>query len=537
MSRVHVVLPGDVDDPRSPSGGNTYGRRVARELDALGWTVARHRVAGSWPRPSATEEAGLARLLAAVPDGETVLLDGLVACGVPDAVVPQAGRVRLVVLVHLPLAAEVGLPADVAADLDARERATLRAADAIVVTSAATARRLALPTGRDAGPGAGPGASSAARPGAGRDAGPGAGPGAGSAAGLGPRRGADLGGGPDADLGAVDPALPPVFVAEPGTDPAPVSVGSDGASALVCVAAVTPVKGHDVLVDALAEVADRPWTCVCAGPLDRTPDHVAEVRRRIDRAGLTDRVRLVGPLDPTALDAAYATADLAVLASRTETYGMAAAEALARGLPLVATTGGGLPDTVGHAPDGTRPGLLVPPDDPAALAAALRRWFDEPALRAQLRTAATARAASLPSWSATAEAVAAALVPDVPAPRRAPDRSAASAPATRSALGAPNAPAAPSPHDAPGTGRAPTDRHAASPPSASASPAPGAPSAPAAPDAPSRGPGADSTPGVHHPPERAAGADDAPGAGHGEVPQPRSSREAVRPSRVRGAAK
>ena len=152
MSRVHVVLPGDVDDPRSPSGGNTYGRRVARELDALGWTVARHRVAGSWPRPAATEEAGLARLLAAVPDGETVLLDGLVACGVPDAVVPQAGRVRLVVLVHLPLAAEVGLPADVAADLDARERATLRAADAIVVTSAATARQLALPTGRSSAP-------------------------------------------------------------------------------------------------------------------------------------------------------------------------------------------------------------------------------------------------------------------------------------------------------------------------------------------------------------------------------------------------
>jgi len=114
MSRVHVVLPGDVDDPRSPSGGNTYGRRVARELDALGWTVARHRVAGSWPRPSAAEEAGLVRLLASVPDGETVLLDGLVACGVPEAVVPQAGRVRLVVIVHLPLAAETGLPADVA---------------------------------------------------------------------------------------------------------------------------------------------------------------------------------------------------------------------------------------------------------------------------------------------------------------------------------------------------------------------------------------------------------------------------------------
>jgi glycosyltransferase involved in cell wall biosynthesis len=361
VSRVHVVLPGDVDDPRSPSGGNTYGRRVASELAALGWTVQRHRLAGSWPRPSAAEEAGLARLLAAVPDGEIVLLDGLVACGVPEAVVPQVGRVRLVVLVHLPLADEAGLPVDVAADLDAREHTVLAAADAVVVTSAAAAGQL-----------------SAAE-------------------------------------------LPPVFVAEPGTDPAPQATGTDGSSALLCVAAVTPVKGHDVLVDALAAVADRPWTCVCAGPLDRAPEHVAEVRQRIVRAGLVDRVRLVGPLDPAARDAAYDAADLVVLASRTETYGMAAAEALARGLPLVATTGGGLPDTVGRAPDGTRPGLLVPPDDPVELAAALRRWLDEPALRAQLRTAAAARAATLPRWTSTAEAVAAALVPGVPAPRRAPD--------------------------------------------------------------------------------------------------------------------
>ena len=173
----------------------------------------------------------MARLLAAVPDGETVLLDGLVACGVPDAVVPQAGRVRLVVLVHLPLAAEVGLPADVAADLDARERATLRAADAVVVTSAAAARQLA------------------------------------------------------------DTELPARVRRGARHRPrAAAATGTDGSSALLCVAAVTPVKGHDVLVDALAEVADRAWTCVCAGPLDRAPEHVAEVRRRI-AAGRAHRPR------------------------------------------------------------------------------------------------------------------------------------------------------------------------------------------------------------------------------------------------------
>jgi glycosyltransferase involved in cell wall biosynthesis len=294
--------------------------------------------------------------------------------------------VRVVVLVHLPLADEAGLPADVVADLDARERATLRAADAIVVTSAAATRRL-----------------------------------------MGGRERKQS---PEQRYPLTTPELPPIFVAEPGTDPAPLAAGTDGAAALLCVAAVTPVKGHDVLVDALAAVADRPWTCVCAGPLDRAPDHVADVRRRIARAGLADRIRLVGPLDPDARDAAYAAADLAVLASRTETYGMAAAEALARGLPLIATTGGGLPDTVGHAPDGTRPGLLVPPDNADGLAAALRRWFDEPALRDRLRAAARARATGLPSWSATATAVADALSPDtdpddgevaLPRPRRSGD--------------------------------------------------------------------------------------------------------------------
>ena len=142
MTRVHVVLPGDIDDPRSPwrQRLRAAGRTGAGRARVDGGRSTGSRGAGRGP--SAAEEAGLARQLAAVPDGETVLLDGLVACGVPDAVV-QAGRVRLVVLVHLPLANEVGLPADVAAELDAREQATLQAADAIVVTSTAAARHLA----------------------------------------------------------------------------------------------------------------------------------------------------------------------------------------------------------------------------------------------------------------------------------------------------------------------------------------------------------------------------------------------------------
>ena len=326
-----------------------------------------------------------------------------------------------------------------------------------------------------------------------------------------------------------------MFVAEPGTDPAPRATGTDGSSALLCVAAVTPVKGHDVLVDALAAVADQAWICVCAGPLDRAPEHVAEVRRRIAQAGLADRVRLVGPLDPTARDAAYAGADLAVLASRTETYGMAAAEALARGLPLVATTGGGLPDTVGRAPDGTRPGLLVPPDDPAALAAALRRWFDEQALRARLRTAATARAATLPRWTSTAEAVAAALVTGVPAPRSAPDHH---PPPPSGASPSAGPPASPASHGTPGTDGAPT---------ANGTPARGSQAhhgtgtgdAPTVRSASTTNgtAGTDGAPTSRTAvsPHRAVVSGDAPESGdHCAVPPPRSGRDAVRPLRVAG---
>lgn len=144
---------------------------------------------------------------------------------------------------------------------------------------------------------------------------------------------------------------------------------------------MTPRKGHDVLVEALADVAHLPWHCQCAGPLGRDSGHVAAVRRLISGHRLDDRVELAGPLTGAPLDDAYAAADLLVLASRAETFGMVVTEALARGIPVLATAVDGVPDTVGWDPVGAVPGMLVPPDDPAALATALRRWLVEPELR------------------------------------------------------------------------------------------------------------------------------------------------------------
>jgi glycosyltransferase involved in cell wall biosynthesis len=344
---LHVVVPDGVDDPSRPSGGNTYDRRVCRELGALGWSISEHGVAGPWPLPDAAAYAALHDIVQRIPDRAVVLLDGLVASTAPDVLVPQAGRLRLVVLAHMPLGHRP--PDGRGGAIRTAEGAVLSAA-ADVVTTSAWARRTLLDLYR----------------------------------------------------------LPAdrVHVAAPGVDPADLVSGTAGGGALLCVAAVTPDKGHDVLLGALAATRDLQWHCVCVGSLDRDPAFAADLRRRALEAGLGDRVRFPGPRTGSDLDRSYAAASLVVLPSRAETYGMVLTEALARGLPVVAADVGGVTEAVGHGAAGIRPGLLIPPDDPAALAAALRAWLSDSDLRRRLRTAARERRHSLTGWSTTASILA-----------------------------------------------------------------------------------------------------------------------------------
>ncbi|MEU6178869.1 glycosyltransferase family 4 protein [Streptomyces coeruleorubidus] len=352
LRTVHFVLPGGVDDPATPSGGNAYDRRVCLDLPGFGWQVAKHAVAGDWPRPGTAARTELARALSGLPDGAVVLLDGLVACGVPEIVVPEAERLRMAVLVHLPLGDETGLDPAVAAELDVKERAVLRAVPAVIATSDWAVRRLVAHHG-----------------------------------------------------------LPPerVHVAAPGADIAPLAPGTDGVSRLLCVAAVTPRKGQHRLVEALATVTDLPWSCVFVGSLTQDPEYVAHLRSLIAEHGLQDRLELAGPQSGAALDAGYATADLMVLTSYAETYGMAVTEALARGIPVMATDVGGLPEAVGRAPDGGVPGILVPPENSVAIAAELRCWFGDADVRRRLKAAARSRRAALGGWAVTAQSLAAVL--------------------------------------------------------------------------------------------------------------------------------
>src|SRR5947209_17609238 len=125
---VHVVVPDGIDDPARPSGGNAYDRRVCRGLTSLGWSVHEHAVPGCWPRLDAASFAALAAVLQGIPDGAVVLLDGLVACTAPEVLVPQARRVRVVVLVHMPLGHRPGNGAP--DEVRSREAAVLRTAAA-----------------------------------------------------------------------------------------------------------------------------------------------------------------------------------------------------------------------------------------------------------------------------------------------------------------------------------------------------------------------------------------------------------------------
>jgi glycosyltransferase involved in cell wall biosynthesis len=347
VTEVHVIVPEGIDDPERPSGGNTYDRQVCRGLAALGWAVHQHAVPGAWPRPGEAGHAALARAVRRIPDDAAVLLDGLIASTAPETLVPHARRVRQVVLVHMPLGHRP--PDGEAGAVRAREREVLAAAAAVVTTSAWTRRRLgelyALPADR-------------------------------------------------------------VHVTEPGVDAARLAPGSAAGDALLCVAALTPDKGHDVLLDALATATDLSWRCACVGSLVRDPAFADGVRRRARDSGLGDRVRFQGPCTGQELDRAYAAADLLVLASYTETYGMVVTEALARGLPVLATEVGGVTEALGHGEDGTRPGLLVPPGDPAALGVALRTWLNDAELRGRLRRAARERRASLRRWPATTSVLA-----------------------------------------------------------------------------------------------------------------------------------
>jgi glycosyltransferase involved in cell wall biosynthesis len=338
VSELAFVVP---DNLSRPTGGNRYDQSVADALARLGVRVELRTAPGDWPVATAASRAHLASQFAGpLP----VLVDGLLACGAPDevrAAVRAGGRVY--VLVHMPLALDTGLSAAVASARDDLEGAALRAASAVVATSAWTAADLL-------------------------------------------RR----------------HRLDQVAVATPGADPAPLARGS-APPMLLHLAAVTPVKNQLCLVEALALLAGEPWTARLTGSLDAAPGYVAAVRAAITRHGLDDRITLTGPITGPALDRLWDECDLLVLPSQAETWGMAVTEGLARGIPAVVSRGTGAAEALGTTPDGAVPGAVADARSPSGLAAAIGEVLGPG--REHARRSAAIRRQALPGWQATARVI------------------------------------------------------------------------------------------------------------------------------------
>jgi glycosyltransferase involved in cell wall biosynthesis len=339
---VQLVVPGPLGQR---TGGYIYDRRMVEGLRALGWPVDVHELAGRFPIVDEVATAAARQAAAAMPAGSLPVIDGLALPAFRDL----SGRLPRpwVALVHHPLALETGLdPADEAALADV-ERRMLAAANRVIVTSPQTRR----------------------------------------------------------DLAGYDVEESRVGVVLPGTERAPLARGSGGPDiGLLCIASLTPRKGHLVLLEGLAGLRDLPWQLTCVGSPERDPAMARAIGAAIGRHGLGPWVQLIGEQTKAGLQPYYDAADLFVLASHHEGYGMVLAEALARGLPIVATAAGAIPDTVPAAA-----GILVPPGDPAALAAALRRVLTEPGLRQDLAAGARTARERLPSWADAAQAFAAEL--------------------------------------------------------------------------------------------------------------------------------
>jgi glycosyltransferase involved in cell wall biosynthesis len=330
---IDFIVPGSL---AGRSGGYEYDRRIIQGLRSRGWSVQVHEIAGSFPIAGERSVAEARDLLSTIADAAILIVDGLAVGAIASEIERESSRLRMVPLVHMPLAADMTLDAATLKQFEENERRAVLASTAVVVTGKATVEtmvRYGMPRDR-------------------------------------------------------------IAVVEPGTARAPLARGSaDENVHFVSVAAITREKGHDVAFRALASVPHRNWRITCAGSVERDRAFVDQLRAIAAHSGIADRVTLTGELDDEALSTVYDEADVFVLATLHETYGMAVAEALARGLPIVSTTVGAIRDLVGD-----EAGLLVSPGDERALARALTSVIQDRAVRERLTAGARRVRERLPRW-------------------------------------------------------------------------------------------------------------------------------------------
>lgn len=343
MRKAVFAIPGDI---ATATGGYGYNRRVMALLPAFDVESKHLALPGGFPDPKPGEVAEAERLLATIPEGTTLLIDGLAYCALPADVIDRIDR-RIVAIAHHPLCMEAGLSEERQKHLRTTEREALARAARIIVPSRTTRAIL---------------------------------------------------------IEEFDVPDDKITVAEPGTDPAVRATGTGTPMQILAVGAVSPRKGYRFLVKALEPLKSLDWRLTIAGAIDRHPEAVEELTAVIAATGLSDRVTLAGTVVPATLERHFNMADIFVMPSLFEGYGMVLAEAMARGLPIVCTTGGASSETV---PDAAA--IKVPPGDAPALTQALSSALRDRKLRVKLADASWEAGRRLPTWNETARRIAAVI--------------------------------------------------------------------------------------------------------------------------------
>lgn len=353
MQQLIFVYPGDLS---APTGGYAYDRRIIQGLESLGWQIQLISLGDGYPFPDSTQIELAGSLLQGLTEDIPMVIDGLALGVLPDLAAEIAKRHPLIALIHHPLAFEFGLSDAEIQLLQQSETQALQQVAQVVANSPTTARDLNQHYG--------------------------------------------------VPLNIIEVILPGTDCIHRLEKITQTKIGHSGPVHLLSVGSIIPRKGFHHLIAALEPLAHLPWTLSIAGDTSRNTAAYARLIMDIKHFHLEDRVEVLGAVSDQEIETQYAKADVFVLPSLFEGYGMVYAEAMAHGLPIIATTAGAIPDTVPQ-----EAGLLVTPGDIPALTAALKTLIQDAPYRARLASGALKVASQQPTWEHAVQRFSAVLTP------------------------------------------------------------------------------------------------------------------------------